>query len=189
MTEEPLEPPAAEGEPPTSEPPAEADADTGANAAAHTAVGALQTRVAELEDLLLRALADADNMRKRVAREIEQAREDERARVAELWLPVVDNLDRALEHADADPASIVAGIQAVRDQALAILDRLGFPRRADQGVLFDPNRHEAVATIPAGETTPGTVVETVRPGYGTDARMLRPAAVVVARTHGDHDRA
>src|SRR5690606_37553104 len=101
MTEEPLEPPAAEGEPPTSEPPAEADADTGANAAAHTAVGALQTRVAELEDLLLRALADADNMRKRVAREIEQAREDERARVAELWLPVVDNLDRALEHADA----------------------------------------------------------------------------------------
>ena len=61
------------------------------------------------------------------------------------WLPVVDNLERALEHAAADPAAIVEGVQAVRDQALGVLAGLGFPRRDDTGAPFDPARHEAVA--------------------------------------------
>lgn len=148
--------------------------------AAETEVMALQERVAELRDQLLRALADLDNVRRRAARELAQARAEAWAEVAADWLPVVDNLDLALTHAAADPEAIVAGVRSVRDQALAVLARLGFPRRADVGVPFDPARHEVVATVPADAPT-GTVIDVVRPGYGAEDRPLRPAAVVVAR--------
>jgi molecular chaperone GrpE len=141
----------------------------------------LKAQVAELEDRWRRAVADLDNMRKRFVREAEQMRADERARVAALWLPVLDNLELALSHAEADPAAIVDGVRGVRDQALEVLSRLGFPRRTDEGTPFDPGRHEAVAVLPAVDTPAGTVVQVVRPGYGSAEQLLRPAAVVVAK--------
>lgn len=144
-------------------------------------ISELQARVAELEDQWRRALADFDNLRKRVARESTTQRDAERARVAAQWLPVVDNLDLALEHADDDPSKIVEGVRAVRDQALDILARLGFPQRSDVGERFDPARHEAVAVVEVPDTPAGTVVQVVRPGYGTGEHLLRPAAVVVAK--------
>ena len=143
-------------------------------------IAELRAQAARLEDQWKRALADLDNYRKRVARESAQQRGDERARVAAEWLPVLDNLELALEHAGSDPSAIVRGIEAVREQALAILARLGYPRRTDVGAEFDPARHEAVATLPDAEATPGTVLHVVRPGYGDDEHQLRPASVVVA---------
>ena len=141
----------------------------------------LQARLAEAEDQKLRALADLDNLRKRCAAQVERAEADARAQVARQWLPVVDNLERALEHAAADPRTIVEGIQAVRQQALGVLASLGFPRRDDAGATFDPARHEAVATTYDPRVPPGTVVQVVRPGYGEPGRQLRPAQVVVAK--------
>jgi molecular chaperone GrpE len=143
--------------------------------------GELRARLAEMEDRWRRALADFDNLRKRVARESAQQRDDERAAVAARWLPVLDNLELALQHAAADPASIVSGVQAVHEQALRVLADLGFPRRSDVNEPFDPSRHEAVATMPDAEAIPGTVLQVVRPGYGSDERPLRPAAVIVAK--------
>jgi molecular chaperone GrpE len=137
--------------------------------------------VAEAEDRWRRAVADLDNLRKRVARDAERVQGDERARVAAQWLPVVDNLELALEHAEADPAAIVDGVRGVRDQAVEVLSRLGFARRTDEGMPFDPGRHEAVAVLPAANAPAGTVLHVVRPGYGNDERQLRPAAVVVAK--------
>lgn len=144
-------------------------------------LASLHDRIAELEQQSLRALADLDNLRKRSARELAAARADERTRVTSEWLPVLDTLDLALEHAGADPAAIVAGVQAVRQQALTVMERLGFARQDRTGEPFDPTRHEAVATVPDDEATPGTVVRVLRPGYGHDGRQLRPASVVVAR--------
>ena len=141
---------------------------------------ALEQRVAELEDLWRRALAELDNYRKRTARELARARRDERAKAAAEWLPVIDNLDLALEHARADPENIVEGVRAVRQQALAILAALGYPRRNDEGMAFDPTYHEAVSTVEDEELPPGTVAQVVRPGYGSEDEVLRPAAVVVA---------
>jgi molecular chaperone GrpE len=141
----------------------------------------LEARVAEVEDSRLRALAEADNVRKRCAAQVERAEADARAQVARQWLPVVDNLERALEHAAADPRTIVEGIQAVRQQALGVLASLGFPRRDDTGATFDPARHEAVAAIHDPGVPAGTVVQVVRPGYGESDRLLRPAQVVVAK--------
>jgi len=75
----------------------------------------------------------------------------------------------------------VSGLEAVRQQALAVLADLGYPLRADLNQPFDPSRHEAVATMPDAEAKPGTVLRVVRPGYGSDERPLRPAAVIVAK--------
>jgi molecular chaperone GrpE len=143
-------------------------------------IAALEARIAELEDLRMRALADLDNVRKRCAVQVSRAEADTRAAVAREWLPVVDNLDRALAHSTADPASIIDGIRAVRAQALEVLARLGFPRRDDRGAKFDPARHEAIASRPDPGAEDGSVAEVIRPAYGEGDHQLRPAQVVVA---------
>jgi molecular chaperone GrpE len=144
-------------------------------------IAELRARIAELEDQRLRALADLDNTRKRCARDIDRARSEERARVAAEWLPVLDNLDLALAHADADPAVIIDGVRAVRDQAAGVVQRLGFPRRDDVGAVFDPSRHDAVGSRAGTDAKAGTVVEVLRPAYGEGDTQLRPALVVVAK--------
>jgi molecular chaperone GrpE len=137
-------------------------------------------KAAEMEDRWRRTAAELDNFRKRVARESGQQRDTERALVAASWLPVVDNLELALEHADAEHDAIVEGVRTVRDQALGVLAGLGYPRFDDSGKSFDPSLHEAVGTTPAPDVPAGTIVHVVRPRYGDGARVLRPAAVVVA---------
>jgi molecular chaperone GrpE len=141
-------------------------------------------RIAELDDKWRRTAAELDNFRKRSARDLERAREQERARGAVRWLPILDNLERALEHASSEPDQIIEGVRAVHRQALAVLDELGFPRRDDAGKPFDPAHHEAVGTVADEALVPGTVASVLRPGYGSDDEILRPAAVVVA-TRGE----
>ena len=136
----------------------------------------------ELADRWRRALADLDNLRKRYARELPREREAERAKVAAAFLPVVDNLELALAHAGADdPGAIVSGVRAVRDQAVEVLRSLGYPRYEETGVPFHPEQHEVVSVVDDPDTTAGTVVQVLRPGYGEPGRQLRPAAVAVSR--------
>ncbi|MFJ4637056.1 nucleotide exchange factor GrpE [Streptomyces hygroscopicus] len=137
--------------------------------------------LAELEDRWRRALADLENLRKRHARELERERAAERARTAAALLPVIDNLELALSHAGADPGSIVAGVRAVRDQAVDTLARLGYERQDETGVPFDPARHEVVGVVEDPDVAPGTVVQVLRPGYGETGNQLRPVAVAVAK--------
>ncbi|MFF9275606.1 nucleotide exchange factor GrpE [Streptomyces griseosporeus] len=139
------------------------------------------TAIKELEDRWRRALADLDNLRKRHTRELERERATERSRTAAAFLPVLDNLELALTHAGADPDAIVEGVRAVRDQAVNVLQLLGYPRHAESGVAFDPARHEVVGVVQDPDAPPGTVVEVLRPGYGDGERQLRPAAVTVAK--------
>ena len=173
--------------PPAAVPPAGSQDAASAETTRPEGAGAADTipdqaaRVAELEEARLRALADLDNLRKRCAAQIRRAGEEARAAVARQWLPVIDSLDLALTHATADPATIVDGVEAVREEALGVLARLGFPRRDDRGARFDPTRHEAVATRPDPGTEADMVAEVVRPGYGEGDHQLRPAQVVVAR--------
>ncbi len=151
--------------------------------AAPEALAAAEARIAELEDLRLRALADLDNTRKKNASMVSRAEAETRARVALQWLPVVDNLERALAHADADPGSIVDGINAIRNQAVGVLAQLGYPRRDDDlGAEFDPARHEAIASREDPSAPEGSIIEVVAPAYGEGDRQLRPAQVVVARS-------
>ncbi|WP_184439723.1 nucleotide exchange factor GrpE [Mycobacterium sp. AZCC_0083] len=137
--------------------------------------------LAKLEDRWRRAVADLDNLRKRYARELDRERTTERSRVAGAWLPIVDNLERAISHAGDQSDAVLDGLRGILEQALQVLEQFGYPRDAQAGVPFDPERHEVVGVVDQPDTTPGTVVEVVRPGYGDGSRQLRPAAVVVSR--------
>ena len=137
--------------------------------------------LAKVEDRWRRAVADLDNLRKRYARELDRERTTERSRVAGAWLPVVDNLERAISHAGDQSDAVVAGVRSILDQARQVLEQLGYPRDAQAGVPFDPQRHEVVGVVDHPDSAPGTVVEVLRPGYGQGSRQLRPAAVVVSR--------
>lgn len=159
------EQPPAEQQPAEQPPPAEQPAD--------------DQVVRDLEDRLLRALADAENLRKRHARELRQQAAAERDRIAAKWLPVLDNLDRALTHAGAGPDALVTGVLAVRDEAVDVMARLGYPRHEEVGVPFDPKRHEVVSVVDDPRFPPGTIVQVLRPGYGDPDHLLRPAAVTV----------
>jgi molecular chaperone GrpE len=141
--------------------------------------------VAELEDRWRRAVAQLDNLRKRFERQLTEQARAERARTAAAFLPVLDNLELAMQHAQADPAAIVTGVQAVREQAVHVLAALGYERIDAVGERFDPARHEAVQAVPPGDgVEPGAVAAVLRPGY-TDAggALLRPAVVAVARNN------
>jgi len=140
--------------------------------------------LARLEDRWRRALADLDNLRKRYARELDRERKLERSKVAGAWLPVVDNLERALHHSGDDADSVIAGVRAILDQAVQVLDNLGYPRDTETGVPFDPARHEVVSVTENGGSAPGTVLSVLRPGYGEGSQQLRPAAVVVSGREG-----
>ena len=136
--------------------------------------------VAELTERWHRAAADVENTRKWADRQVTRQRQEERLAVSAEWLPVLDNLDLALRHGDADPRTILEGVAGVREQALAVLARLGFEPVGAVGEPFDPVRHEAAEVIRDSDAPPGTVVRVLRPGYGDGERLLRPAVVAVS---------
>jgi molecular chaperone GrpE len=145
----------------------------------------VQRNLAETEDRLHRVVAELDNTRKRNARQAADLRAGARAEAAAAWLPIIDNLDRALESATQREGSarcegLVDGVAAARDQAVGVLESLGFRRHAETRVPFDPFLHEAVGVTYDVDAEPGTVVQVVRPGYGEGGRQLRPTGVVVA---------
>ncbi|VVJ21985.1 Heat shock protein GrpE [Amycolatopsis camponoti] len=144
----------------------------------------LEAKVADFEDRWRRAMADADNQRKRHAAELRAERGAERARVAAAFLPIIDNLELALAHAGADPTAVVQGVLAIRDQAVQLLAGLGYGRDDESAVPFDPARHEVVAVVDDPDAEPNTVTRVVRPGYGTGGGQLRPTAVTVAKPRG-----
>jgi molecular chaperone GrpE len=85
-----------------------------------------------------------------------------------------------LHHSEGDADSVIAGVRAILDQAVQVLDNLGYPRDTETGVPFDPQRHEVVNVTDDGGSAPGTVLEVLRPGYGKGSQQLRPAAVAVS---------
>lgn len=139
------------------------------------------TELAKLEDRWRRAVADLDNLRKRYARELDHERTTERSKVAGAWLPIVDNLERAIAHTGDQSDAVVEGVRSIFEQAQQVLEQLGYRRDAETGVPFNPERHEVVGVVDHPDNAPWTVVEVLRPGYGDGSRQLRPAAVVVSR--------
>lgn len=136
--------------------------------------------LARLEDRWRRAVADLDNFRKRYARELDRERVAERSRVAGAWLPIVDDLERALAYEGGESGAVIEGVRTIFDHAVKVLGQLGYPRDDQTGVPFDPQRHEVVGVIDEPDTAPGTVIEVLRAGYGQGGNQLRPAAVVVS---------
>ncbi|HEY2769097.1 MAG TPA: nucleotide exchange factor GrpE [Solirubrobacteraceae bacterium] len=135
--------------------------------------------------LAQRTQADFENYRKRAAREAAAAQERGVAKLAKELLPAVDNLDRALEAAQAANGSqaddtLVSGIKLVHADVIAALSRVGIKSFNPKGEQFDPQHHEAIAQQPVEGAAPGTVVEVYQRGYRFGESVLRPARVVVA---------
>jgi molecular chaperone GrpE len=135
-----------------------------------------------LRDQLLRTAADFDNFRKRTRKEAEEARARGRDDMLKELLPVLDNFERAIEHADAggDAQAVLAGLTMVQKLVTDTLERAGVRMVDEVGVAFDPSIHDALSQEATDEVPPGTVVRIVQKGYRVGDRLVRPATVVVA---------
>lgn len=165
-------------------------ADIGAAAAPslEQQLDAARQEAAQLKDQLLRALAEAENVRRRAQREREDAAKYAIANFARDVLQVSDNLHRALE---AIPAAALAedealknlheGVTATERQLDAALERQQVKRIWPMGEKFDANLHQAMFEVPTFDHAPGTVVQVMQAGYLIHDRLLRPALVGVAK--------
>jgi len=141
----------------------------------------------ELKEQLLRRRAEFENFRKRVERERQQAGEDAVAKVLKALIPVLDNLDRALQ-VGGSAESLREGVELTRRELLAVLEAQGVKVDEPLGQPFDPERHQALAHEPAPGFKESTVVEVYGKGYSYRDRLLRPALVKVAKEAGPEQR-
>jgi molecular chaperone GrpE len=155
---------------------------------------ALKVRVTKLEqqnDEFLRHLADFQNrntellqVMKRKDQDVDQKLKYAHEKLALDLLTALDNLDRAIDAAQkaGDKGPLAVGVVATRDQIREVLKRYGVTPMEAEGQPFDPNRHQAIQSQPAGKgQEPNTVAQVVQPGFMIHDRVLRPAAVIVAQ--------
>ena len=157
---------------------AAADAPAGPAGAA-SADAALQKENRDLKDRVLRTLADYENYRKRADREKQDYFKYALADSIRDLLPVLDNFDRALEHAE-EGDDFHKGVLLIYKQLFDVLKRHGVKPIDESGVHFDPNIHEAVVREENAEVPSHTVVAVLQKGYFLHDRLLRPAMVKVA---------
>ena len=154
-------------------------------------IEALRAEVAATKDKWLRAVADHDNFRKRVKRDIDDAVMRKTQALLSSFLPTVDNLDRALEIAattrseqggehDGAVGQVVKGLQMVRDDFWGALRKHGIEAVDSVGLPFDPAMHDALQQIDSPDHPPGVVIREFEKGYKLGDRLLRPARVIVA---------
>jgi molecular chaperone GrpE len=143
----------------------------------------------ELKDRYLRLAAEMENLRRRTARDVHDARSYSIAGFARDMLQVSDNLRRALDSVanhtadgdDSDFKTLIEGVELTERSMLAALERHGVKKVDPKGERFDPNFHQAMFEIPNPAVPNNTVLEVVQPGYVIGERMLRPAMVGVSK--------
>ena len=140
-----------------------------------------QAQAATSRDAMLRALADAENARKRFQAEAANAQKYALERFAESLLPVMDSLEAALANPEASSQALRDGVQLTLRQLASALEKSRItPIAPVAGERFDPHRHQAMATVES-DSEPNTVVATMQKGYQLHDRILRPALVTVAK--------
>ncbi len=146
-------------------------------------VEALKIEKNALQDRLLRTAAEFDNYRKRVERERREQTDAAAASLLEEMLPIVDDLERALQApAAGDAAAYRAGVELILRQMMTLLTRRGVTPIETGGADFDPRIHQAVSHEPSDAHREGEVMEEMRRGYRLGDRLLRPAMVKVAQS-------
>lgn len=141
-----------------------------------------EERAEDSRNAYLRAVADLENYRKRVAREVESARQFGAERLASGLLPVLDSLELGLANADrADAATLAEGQKGTLKLLLKALEAAGIAEIDPTGQPFDPEQHEAMAMQPTAQQAPDTIVTVAQKGYALNGRLLRPARVIVAK--------
>jgi molecular chaperone GrpE len=138
-----------------------------------------QSQAAEYKDGWQRSVADFQNYRRRVQVEKDEAYQTALGNVIKRYLPILDDLERALQNKPADPWA--DGIELVSRKLKTILENEGVERIQAEGQMFDPNFHEAISQEPAEGVESGRVIGVVQNGYMLGERVLRPATVRVAQ--------
>jgi molecular chaperone GrpE len=146
--------------------------------------------VAELDEARQQALyaqAEAQNVRRRLEKDAQDARAYGATNFARDILSVADNLSRALDaipdamRTDEASKGLVTGLEATQRELMAVFERNGIKRIAAVGLPLDPNQHQAMVEIPTADAEPGTVLQEMQAGYMIKDRLLRPAMVSVAK--------
>ncbi len=138
----------------------------------------LKQQLAATEDKWKRAVAEADNTRKRMQREMEAQRHRDREVMLLSWIDVIDNMERALSAEGAASNPWYDGVEAIHQQMLGVLRQFGAAPFDALGEAFDPQRHEAIATANLPGKPEGLIVEVLQTGYLYNDKVLRHAKVI-----------
>lgn len=155
-------------------------------AAPKDASAELQAKLDEMKDSLLRTMADAENTRKRAAKEVEDANRYGISSLAKDLIPILENLQRAVDSAPQAETEVIKnfieGVDLTRKELLNIFERRAIKRiEPKPGEKFDHNYHQAVAQVEDHKYEPGAVIQVVQSGYIIHDRLLRPAMVTVSK--------
>ena len=162
------------------------DAPLDQNAIAAGVLAEMQQEIDRLTDERMRALAEAENVRRRAEKQVHDERQYGAAKFARDLLSVADNLRRAIDTSSSlrgEPGvdAVLTGVELTERELLTALEKNGVKRIEAKGAKFDPNFHQAMAEVPGTGQPHGTVGEVIQPGYTMADRLLRAAMVVVAK--------
>lgn len=144
-------------------------------------VNEYETKLGEMRDLLLRERAEIENQRKRLARDVEQARRFANERLLGDLLPVCDGLERGLAVETADVKALREGMDLTLKALLKVAENNGLRPVDPLGQPFNPELHQAMNMVDAPQAPPNAVVAVMQKGYMLNDRLLRPALVTIAK--------
>lgn len=168
---------------PTAEPVASENADgvEQAMAVLTRQLGEAEAKLAEMRETVLRERAELDNQRKRLQRDLDQARKFANEKLLAELLPVLDNLERGLAAEGGDAAALRGGVELTLRDFLRVVGANGLNAVGTIGEAFDPERHQAMALVEMPELGSGKVAMVMQKGYVLNERLLRPAMVSVTK--------
>lgn len=149
-------------------------------------VDKLESDLAEARDAALRAQADAINVQRRAEQDVEKARKFALERFVNELLPVVDNMERALEASGDDEAAkaITEGVELTLKTLVDVLHKNGVETLDPMGEPFDPQVAQAMSMVENPDVEPNTVIAVMQKGYRLNGRLVRPAMVMVSKAAG-----
>ncbi|MBY5949105.1 nucleotide exchange factor GrpE [Photobacterium rosenbergii] len=143
-----------------------------------------EAKVREQQDSVLRARADVENMRRRSEQEVDKARKFALNKFAEELLPVIDNMERAIEMADKNDEAIkpmIEGVDLTLKTMMGTVEKFGLKQLNPIGEAFNPEFHQAMSIQESAEHEPNTVMLVMQKGYELNGRVVRPAMVMVSK--------
>ncbi len=143
-----------------------------------------ETKVKEQQESVLRAKAEVENMRRRTEQEMDKARKYALNKFTEELLPVIDNLERAIQAADTENEAvkpIVEGVELTHKTFIDVLGKFGVKEINPEGEAFNPELHQAMSIQESADHEPNTVIFVMQKGYELNGRVVRPAMVMVAK--------
>lgn len=143
-----------------------------------------ENKLGEMREVLLRERAEIENQRKRLQRDLEQARKFANERLLGDLLPVFDNLERGLAAEGADATSLRAGMELTLKALLKVGESNGLKAVDPTGQPFNPELHQAMTMVEGPGAAPNTVVSVMQKGYVLNERLLRPALVAISKASG-----